>query len=164
MANKLGTNTGNRYTVAMIKSMERFTHIILSALLCFALNSFADTPAPNSGPDKAWADVQAATRPAQPPEWQSKKPTEKEQKDYFRPLFLKAADLAKDFYTKYPEDKRAAQAKFFEMRCLNMADQMGATNAIARLQKLEQNKLSDPNASEEERVQIKFSEIRRKAS
>jgi thiol-disulfide isomerase/thioredoxin len=163
MANKLGTNNGNRYTVAMTKSMERFTHIILGALLCFAVNLFADTPAPDSGPDKAWADVQAATRPAQPPEWQSKKPTEKEQKDYFRPLFLKAADLAKDFYTKYPDDKRAPQAKFYEMRALNMADQMGATNATARLQKLEESKLADPNAPEEERLQVRFSEVRRKA-
>jgi thiol-disulfide isomerase/thioredoxin len=164
MANKLGTNHNNHYTVAMIKSMERFSHIIVAALLFLAFNSFADTASTNSPADKAWANVQAATRPSAPKEWETKKPTETEQKDYFRPLFLKAADLAHDFYTNYPEDKRASQAKFYEMRSLNMAERMGATNAVARLQKLEDKKLADPNASEDERFAVRFSEIQRNAT
>jgi thiol-disulfide isomerase/thioredoxin len=161
--NKLGTGFDNQYTLAMIKSMERFTRIMLAALLCVALNLFADKPATDSDADKAWSDLQAATRPTAPKSWEGKQQTDNEKKDYYRPLFLKAADLAKDFYTKYPDDKRAAQAKFYEMRALNMADQMGATNATARLHKLEENKLADPNSSEEEKLQIKFAEVRRKA-
>ena len=71
--------------------------------------------------------------------------------------------MAHDFYTKYPEDKRAGQAKFFEMRALNNAEQMGSTNALARLQQLEKSKLADPNASEDERLQARFNEVQRKA-
>jgi thiol-disulfide isomerase/thioredoxin len=136
----------------------------VALMLCMTVNVFSDTPAANSAADKAWAEVQAATRPTQPKEWQSKAPTEAEQKAFYLPQFLKAADLAKDFYTKYPDDKRAGQAKFFEMRSLNMADRMGATNTVARLQNLEKSKLADPNASEDDKLQIRFSEIQRKAS
>lgn len=160
----LGTDWHNQYTVAMIKAMERFIHVLAAALLCFALNSFGDTAPSTSGDaDKAWAQLQAASRPKPPKEWESQKPTQTEQKDFYRPLFLKAADLARDFYTKYPDDKRAAQAKFNEMRSLNMAEEMGATNATARLNKLEEKKLADPNASEDERLEIRFAEAQRKA-
>lgn len=131
--------------------------------ILLAVNVFADAPADNSAADKAWADVQAAMRPKPSKDFETKQPTEAEQKAYYGPLFLKAADVAHDFYTKYPEDKRASQAKFFEMRALNMADHMGATNAVARLKNLEKNQLSDPNASDDEKLGIRFSELQRKA-
>jgi thiol-disulfide isomerase/thioredoxin len=89
---------------------------------------------------------------------------EAEQKAFAGPAFLKAADLAHDFYTKYPKDKRADQAKFYEMRALNMAERMGQTNAVARLKKAEKAQLDDPNASPESRFQVRFSEIERDAS
>jgi thiol-disulfide isomerase/thioredoxin len=149
-------------------TMTRCSRWALGLMLSLTLtvNLWADAPAVDatSPADKAWADVQAALRPTPPKEWETKPPTEAEQKAFGAPLFMKAADLAHDFYTKYPDDKRAAQAKFFEMRALNMAERMGATNAVSRLQKLETSQLANPNATEDERLQIRFSEIQRKAS
>lgn len=154
--------------------MSRCSRWAIALILSLTLNVWADSPAPapaptsatdtNSPADKAWADVQTAMRPTPPKEWQTKPPTEAEQKAFAAPVFLKAADVARDFYTKYPDDKRAAQAKFFEMRALNMAERMGATNATARLQTLEKKELANPNASEDERLSIRFSEIQRKAA
>jgi thiol-disulfide isomerase/thioredoxin len=143
----------------------RSARAVFAALLLITANVFAAAPAADSSAaDKAWADVQASMRPTPPKEWQTKQPTEAEQKAYAAPLFLKAADLAHDFYTKFPDDKRASQAKFFEMRALNMAERMGATNAVSRLEKLEKSKLADPNASQYDRLQVRFSEIERKAT
>lgn len=136
----------------------------MALALLLAVNVFAELPADDPAADSSWADVQSALKPTPPKEWKDKQPTEAEQKAYFMPKFLKAADLAHEFYTKFPQDKRAAEAKFFEMRALNMADHMGATNAVARLQNLEKDKLNDPNVSPDERLQIRFSEIQRKAN
>ncbi len=144
-------------------TMNRLSRWVLALMLLLTVNLFADAPAADPAADKAWADVQAAMRPTPPKEWQTKQPTEAEQKAFAAPAFLKAADLAHDFYTKYPQDKRASQAKFFEMRALNMAERMGATNALPRLEKLEKSQLTDPNASEDERVTVRISEIVRTA-
>src|SRR5262249_919930 len=77
---------------------------------------------------------------------------------------VKAADQAKDFYTRYPDDSRAGQAKSKEYELLGMATQLGNTNVLARLETLEQAKLSDSKLSEQERFQIRATAVNRNAA
>jgi thiol-disulfide isomerase/thioredoxin len=65
--------------------------------------------------DKAWKDVKKALQPPMPPpEWSSQRPTP-EQVEAFRVeqarLAGEAMDKARDFYTRFPDHPRAAEAR-----------------------------------------------------
>src|SRR5260370_1351204 len=64
--------------------------------------------------DKAWKEVEKATRPPMPPaEWQGKRPTQ-EQMEAFRAqqgvLAAQGADKVKEFYSRFPDHPKAAEA------------------------------------------------------
>src|SRR5688500_7225569 len=91
----------------------------------------------NPAAQRAWKELEANSRPPQPPaEWQEKRPSEKEMADFRKSESVrlgKAADLAKDFYTKYPADPNAAQAKARERQLLDGAVRLGNLDAATRL-------------------------------
>jgi thiol-disulfide isomerase/thioredoxin len=74
------------------------------------------------------------------------------------------ASGARDFYTKYPDDPRAAEARSQERQLLDAAVQLGYTNAAPRLDELEQARLKDPNITEDERLELKLSAANRTAA
>lgn len=115
--------------------------------------------------DQAWKGVLESMRPpAYPPEWDTNPPAKEAIAEFERKNAGLAAEAAKrmqDFYTTYPKHEMAGEAKDREQYLLGVAMQLGNTNVAARLQELETAKLKDPNLSEEERIQLRVTQLQR---
>jgi hypothetical protein len=74
-------------------------------------------------PGKNWTN--ASQRPDAARQWQTKEPTEKEQADFFLPFVLALMDKAKDFYTRFPTDTHASEARKQEFDMTGVADEHG---------------------------------------
>jgi thiol-disulfide isomerase/thioredoxin len=137
----------------------------LAALLASRLNGATtnETAAPSDA-DVAWKALQKALQPPMPPaEWQGH-PTEEQLQTFRAEQGLRAgevADQAKTFYTQYPTHPKAAEARRRELDILRVAVQLGNTNKLAELEAREQEKLNDPNLSENERFQLRTQAINR---
>jgi len=152
-----------------------FAGAAFSALLAFAtlvaVAQTADTNAPASAQseaDRAWKDVEKATRPPMPPaEWQGKRPTQ-EQMEAFRKqqsvLAAEAADKVKDFYTRFPNHPKSAEAHKKEYEMLRFAVYLGNTNKLEALNTIEQERLKDPDLKEDQRVEMRIQAIQRNVS
>ncbi|MDQ6630629.1 MAG: TlpA family protein disulfide reductase [Verrucomicrobiota bacterium] len=163
----------------LTKSFAR--NIARASLIIFAANHFsllaeptnsktatdsmtATNSASSSDGDKAWKELQKANQPpASPPEWKDKRPTQEQMIQFQLPFVTNAVNKAKDFYTRFPKDTRAAKAKKMELDLLNVAVQMGNTNSAARLESLEKERLNDPQSSDEDRFQIRSKAVQRAA-
>ena len=117
--------------------------------------------------DKAWKELEKATRPPTPPtEWRDKQPSEEEVnkfRDSQKELAGAAADKAHDFYTHFPKHPKAAAAREKEQEMLGFAVQLGDSKRVAQLEKLEQEKLKDPSLSEDEKFGLLASSVQRLA-
>src|ERR1044071_2385036 len=105
--------------------------------------------------DKAWKEVQRSTRPPMAPaEWQGH-PT-KEQIEEFQAkngiLAEQAAEKAKDFYTRYPDHPKAAEARKKELEMLRNAQMLGSNRKSAELAALEEQALNDPKLRDRKSV------------
>ncbi len=122
-----------------------------------------------AGPaDLAWVDFEKAfSTPPQPPDsWETNRPSPAEIKTFQQSQGAaaeKIAAVAKDFYTQFPTDPRAVEARGHEMELLDAAVKLGRTNALARLESLEKVRLDDATTPEEERFAIRMSAAQRKA-
>ena len=120
---------------------------------------------PLSEADQAWMELQTALRaPPYPPEWEGKEPTKEEVAAYEKKngLFAgEAADKAKAFYTRFPQHEKAEEARKQESNLLNVAVQLGNTNRLEQLQKLELARLNDPAMPEEERLELRVQQLQR---
>jgi len=119
----------------------------------------ATTPSASPDADSAWKAVEKAmVAPTPPGEWQTQQPT-REQVEAFQAekarLAGVAADKAKDFFTRFPNDTRATEARQTYLQLLQFSVQAGNTNKVAELAEVENGRLKDPQASEDERVQIR---------
>jgi thiol-disulfide isomerase/thioredoxin len=115
-----------------------------------------------SAADKAWKEFEKSRQPEMPPaEWQGH-PTP-EQRALFRAKqgerAAQAAEKAKDFYTQYPTHPKAAEAKLREADLLQIAVQLGNTNKLADYKKLQEERLKDPNLSEDERFKLRMEAV-----
>lgn len=115
--------------------------------------------------DLAWKEVLQSMRPpSYPPEWDTNPPAKEAVAEFEKKNGAMAADAAgrmKDFYTKYPKHEMASEARDREQYLLGVAMQLGNTSVIARLNELEAAKLKDPNLSEEERLQLRVTQLQR---
>jgi thiol-disulfide isomerase/thioredoxin len=132
------------------------------SLCCGASAATSDAGDAPSEADKAWKELQKLMRPEMPPaEWQGH-PTA-EQRTEFRAKQAEkagtAAEKAKDFYTRFPSHPKAAEAKLREADLLQIAVQLGNTNKLAEFQKLQEERLKDPNLSEDERLKLRMEAI-----
>lgn len=101
--------------------------------------------------EKAWALVEEASQPPRPPAaWNQKKPSQEE----YAAFKLKmgeaaavAADRAKEFYQRWPDHARAAEAKSQHRRMLVAAVQLGVTDREAELKALPATKDPVPVAA-----------------
>ncbi len=128
-----------------------------------ALVKGAATPVTEA--DKAWAALQKALRPpAYPPEWQTTPPTKEQVAEFEKKnagLAAEAADKARQFYTKYPTNENAAEARSREFDLLKVAVDFGNTNSMARLEAIEQERLKDPSLTTDERLALRVQQIQR---
>jgi hypothetical protein len=108
----------------------------------------------------AWDELQTASRRPEPPaQWQVKEPSEKEMAEFFMPFALALMDKAKDYYTRFPKDSHALEARKQEMEMTGVAVSLGATNQQARLEAAEKILLTDPALTEDDRFSIRQSDI-----
>jgi thiol-disulfide isomerase/thioredoxin len=115
-------------------------------------------------PDAAWDELQAASRRPEPPaQWQAKEPSEKEMADFLMPYALALMDKAKDFYTRFPTNNHALEARKQELEMTGVAVSLGATNQQSRLELAEKTLLADPALSEDDRFSIRQNDIQRAA-
>jgi thiol-disulfide isomerase/thioredoxin len=123
------------------------------------------TNAPASEADKAWQSLQAAMEPPViPAEWETNQPSAAVVAEFQKKngeVLFEAAGKAQEFYTNFPKDNRADEAREQERFLLAAALQLGNTNVVTRLQSLEEARLKDPNLSEEERLQLRMQQLQR---
>lgn len=145
----------------------RFATTLFIIALSSAIFAAEPTTTNNVAGDKAWKELEKNFRPPVPPEsWRETRPTEQEIakfRDSQRDLAGAAADKAKEFYTTFPKHPKAAEARDKEREMLGFAVQLGATNRTAQLEKLDQEHLKDPNLSEDERFETRWSAVQRAA-
>jgi thiol-disulfide isomerase/thioredoxin len=110
----------------------------------------------------AWDELGASSqRPSPPAEWQTKEPTEKEQFEFFLPYVLALMDKSKDFYTRFPTNSHAAEARKQEFDMTGVASSMGATNMQPRLDAEEKVLLADTTLTEDDRFSIRQNDVER---
>jgi thiol-disulfide isomerase/thioredoxin len=110
----------------------------------------------------AWEELGTASqRPSPPAEWQTKEPTEKEQFDFFLPYVLALMDKSKDFYTRFPTNTHAGEARKQEFDMTGVASSMGATNMQPRLDAEEKVLLADKTLTEDDRFSIRQNDVER---
>jgi thiol-disulfide isomerase/thioredoxin len=136
---------------------------MLMGRLAFAQTAGSGTNTPSDG-DKAWKEVQKASQPPMPPsEWQGHPTAEQLQEFYATQgeVAGQAAEKAREFYTKYPQHPRAADARKQEYQMLEVAVMRGNTNKTPTLEALEQERMNDPKLSEDERFNLRQRSIQR---
>lgn len=157
--------------------MKKFSLLIGLLFLSFAIDSSkADEPKPaavsgetnKAAADKAWKefDKLATTAPTPPEAWRDREPTAEEKKKFEatqRDMAGAVADKAHEFYTKFPKDPRAEDARKREMMFLGFAADRGDTNRAALLKKLETEHLNDPNTTEDEKFELRARAVERAA-
>jgi thiol-disulfide isomerase/thioredoxin len=115
--------------------------------------------------DSAWKEVLVAMRPpSYPPEWDNTQPSKEAIAEFEKKNGIAAAEAAtkaRDFYTKFPQHEMAGEARTREQYLLGVAVQLGNTNAITVLNALEESRLKDPNLSEDDRLQLRISQLQR---
>lgn len=107
--------------------------------------------------DAAWAELEKLSEvPPPPAEWQAKRPSNEEIAAYrvrAREAMAAAADKARGFYTQFPQHPQSTTAQTRERELLEAAFRAGHTNALARLDELDDARLK-AGASEDERFKI----------
>jgi thiol-disulfide isomerase/thioredoxin len=113
---------------------------------------------------EGWTELRDALRPPQvPPAWQAAAPTIEERSKFYMPYVLALEDKARDFYTRFPKDTHALDARKQEFQLTAMALQLGATNQQARMDAVEKSLLSDPALTEDDRFNLRKTDIERAA-
>ena len=112
--------------------------------------------------DRAWRRFARMLQdPPVPASWRTNDPSEAETRAFQSEFAGKAADDAKDFYTRFPDHSMAGIARQQEMQLLTMAVQAGNTNRLAALAALEEKRLKEPDLPEDERLQLRLSQVQR---
>ncbi|HEV8544479.1 MAG TPA: TlpA disulfide reductase family protein [Verrucomicrobiae bacterium] len=126
-----------------------------------AANEAAKSPAAQqlaNDPDKAWKEIDNASKPPPlPPEWGDKAPTEEQKTVFYKLLGERSADVAakaREFYTRFPNHPKAAEAKEKEKRFLQQAQAYG-NNSV--------NPRTEGTLGKEEILQQKLNAVNRKA-
>ncbi len=110
----------------------------------------------------AWLELRAAisTPPPRPDAWQLKEPSPEEEMRFLLPYALAIADKSKDYYSRFPDDTNAIEAKLSEFGLLSfVVDEAAATNQQARLEAALQGILADPKLPEDERFELRHQAV-----
>ena len=123
---------------------------------------------PRTEADIAWAEVEKALQPpAYPEEWATAQPSKEQVAEFEKQnsqLAATAADKAREFHARYPQHENAEEARSQEYKLLSVAVQLGNTNRLKDLIALEETRLKDPKTSEDDRLELRMSQLRRTMS
>jgi peroxiredoxin len=103
----------------------------------------------------AWTELTTgAHAPANPAKWKDTPPTAKEKQDFYLPFVHALAGRAKDFYTRFPKQENAGQAKVMEYTLLSMTVQWGDASQQSNVDGLAKSLLNDSSLPEKERMNV----------
>jgi len=127
----------------------------------------ANAPVVAANPDAAWNDLQQAARsPKPPPEWEAQPPTDQQQEKYYQEVAgaaTQAADQARAFYTRYPDNTNALAAKKLECKLLDRAVSVtGDTNALSAWATAQENLLAAPGLTDDDRFDLRVAMLKQK--
>lgn len=137
---------------------------------CGKSNSLDQTSVAAMDPeaDRAWKQVLEASRStSMPPEWQKNPPPREEFEAFVKKHAARmaaGADVAKEFYTRFPNDPKAEEARERERRFLENAVRAGRTDLRERLDASARVTPSKANASEDEAFRRRAEALRAKAT
>lgn len=144
-----------------------FSCLCLGSFLWFSGPVLAQTPAPPAprNAEAAWQELMSAAQPPAPPaQWQLHAPTPEQQAEFgarVAELSGQAADKARAFWTSFPGDPKARQAREMEYQLLNQAAQLGDKARLAQVLALEEERLKDPATTEDERFDVRSHQVMR---
>jgi thiol-disulfide isomerase/thioredoxin len=159
---------------------DRLARIALLAALCqFGLRCAAADAAPAPQPpatttnlaggdaELAWKQLQKALRPPVPPEsWRTNSPTLEERNAYNVRNGERAgevADMASEFYTRFPDHPKAQEARQRELEMRKTAVQLGNVKQAARLNELQDASAKDPQKEPEDSFLLRWRSIEHEA-
>lgn len=118
--------------------------------------------------DVAWQEFKKASRPKPfPQEWADNPPAQEVvQAEYLKRSYdaLKAADLAKDFYTRFPNNAHTGEAKEQEYKLVDVAVRLGNTNVINRLTEMKRTLAYSKDTTEEMQIRLRLDIARQAAA
>ena len=134
--------------------------VMIAAFGCSGNGSSSGRHLRSTQPDRAWAELMAGTTPPQPPAaWQTNAPSEAEVLEFSRrkgELAGEHAELARDFYVRWPKHPNAFAARVRELDLLEFAVQLGNTNRLDGLLAAEAGLAGDPRFDPDRRFQIQL--------
>jgi len=127
----------------------------------------ATDQAGSAAAELAWKELQKALRPPAPPEsWRTNSPTPQDREAFNKrngEMAAQVADMASEFYTRYPDHPKAQEARQRELEMRKTAVQLGNVKQVARLNELQDGRAKDPQAEPEERFLLRWRSIEREA-
>lgn len=118
--------------------------------------------------DKAWEELAAQqARPVPPKNWGPQNPPKEEELTQFRKSeserLLKLSQQAAEFQKRFPEHEKAKLAQNKQQQALTMAARLGNEEAGKQLAASEDERLKSGKLSDDERFELRTSQIQRKA-
>src|SRR6266853_1386282 len=115
--------------------------------------------------DLAWKRLQKALRPPAPPEsWRTNSPTQEDREAFNKrngELAAQVADMASEFYTRFPDHPKAQEARQKELEMRKTAVQLGNVKQVARLNELQDAPAKDKQTEPEEPFLLRWRSIER---
>jgi hypothetical protein len=106
----------------------------------------------------AWVELESEGRPPpSPKEWATAKPTSEERSKFYLPYVAALADKSKDYYTRFPTDSHAADAKLDELKYLSLSVGWGEKSLQTRKDTVQEKLLKDPTVPSETHFAILWS-------
>lgn len=144
-----------------------WTLIVAAGLLAGAPTPSRAAEAAGADGDAAWKALQKILRPPVPPaEWQTNRPSEEEIRTFQTTqgkLAAEAGQKAKEFYTRFPDHPKAAEARKKEYEMTSIAVRLGNSDAEPRLAALEADRAKDPAVSDDDRFEMRARAVQRAA-
>src|SRR5580692_1808403 len=140
-----------------MKFGKLFSAAVATTFIALATNVRAET----TNATQTWQALTNFSLPSPPAEWHQKRPTADEYANYqLQQAKAEAlqADLARDFYTRFPNDINAPEAQKMELYALEGAifGSYGKLDyLLPRVEKLEATALQNPKLTEDERFTLR---------
>jgi thiol-disulfide isomerase/thioredoxin len=120
-----------------------------------------------SAAELAWQQLQKALRAPPPPaSWRTNSPTQEEREAFNKrngELAAQVADMASEFYTRFPDHPKAQEARQRELEMRKTAVQLGNDKQVARLNELQDARAKDTTTEPEEPFLLRWKSIEREA-
>jgi thiol-disulfide isomerase/thioredoxin len=144
--------------------MEILCRTGLAAFVIAIFGSVQPSMAQTNMAAQSWAVLTNFSMPKPPMSWQTNPPTTDQLGKFDDEQAAQAgalADMARNFYTLFPDNTNVSRARVTELQALQLAVHFGATNRDDELISREQALIADTNAPEELRYEFRLDQLGR---